>query len=113
MVSRARPCGLPVSERGAAKTSEKVANGIEFALIGAHMMTEANQRHRGNLQHDEPTTLIRSDDEPEPEPQLGVDAPLRSSEAAPGPPPTPQPQAVSIPKKAMAASVPGSEYWLP
>jgi hypothetical protein len=77
------------------------------------MMTEANQRHRGSLQHDEPTTFIRADDEPEPESQLGVDAHLRSSEAVPGPPPTPQPQAVSIPKKAMAASVPGSEYWLP
>lgn len=77
------------------------------------MITEATQRHCGDLQHDEPTTLVPSDDEPESQSQLGVGRPSRSSEATTAPPPTQQPQAVSLPKKAMAASAPGSEYWLP
>jgi hypothetical protein len=80
-----------------------------------NMITEARQWRCGDLQHDEPTSLALSDDEPaaEPQSQVGVGAPRRSRDATPGPPPPQQQQVVSTPKKAMAASVPGSEYWLP
>lgn len=116
-----KPRGMPAGERGAAEWTRATENKTRLILLRLernmnterNMITEARQGRCGVLQHDEPTSPALSDDEPEPQSQVGVDAPRRSRDATPGPPPPQQPQAVSTPKKAMAASVPGSEYWLP
>jgi hypothetical protein len=112
-------CG-PSGERSDAEWIRTKEKRTELTLLRSehNMMTEAKRRHCGaNMQYsrpnDEHINLVLSDDEPAPHSEFSAGVPLRIDEATPGPPPPQQPQAVSTPKKAMAASVPGSEYWLP